>query len=208
MKVMKQRNKIKFVLYLLVVVALGLTFYIISDTYALFEREASGSANFDIAQWVIKLNNIDISSGETISFSLSNFVYATNSHVANGYIAPGRNGYFDIVLDPAGTEVAVRYDITLDLEGDYSDNLTYSVTTADGMTIRTGENTYSGVIDMSSIENDEVATLRINLEWEDIASYNASDTALGLIRNNDIEIPASITVVQYLGETLTEYTEE
>lgn len=205
---MKIKNKIKIILYLLVIVSLGLTFYIISDTYALFERNADGSANLDIANWVIKLNNIDISSGETISFTLDNFRFATNSHVANGYIAPGRDGYIDIILDPAGTEVSVRYDITLALDGDYEENLTYNVESNDGITIRTGENTYSGVIDFSSIEDGDTATLRINLEWVDDLLYDESDTELGLVRNNSIRIPASITVVQYLGETLAEYVEE
>lgn len=198
---------IKKILYVLVVICVISTIYILKDTYGLFERNASGDANFDIASWVISLNNIDISSGVTSDFTASNFIYTVNSHVKDGKIAPGRSGYFDVIIDPAGTDVAVRYDITLSLDGEYEDNILYYVTTSDGTMIRTDVNTYSGVIDLSSIDDEDVATLRINIEWDDDGNHDSNDTELGLSSLSNISIPTSVHVVQYLGETLTEYVE-
>ena len=180
----------------------------ISTTYAVFETNTNGTANLSVGSWVIKLNSVDISSGQTINFSVNNFNYSNNSHVANGVIAPGRTGYFDLLLDPDGTDVSIRYDITLDLEEDYGENVTYYVSTNIGTAIQTDESTYSGVIDLSDIDNGDVARLRIVVEWVNNTTYNESDTNLGLTPNNNISIPAQIVVSQYLGETIVPYTPE
>ena len=197
---------LKTMLYIGVLILLIASIYLIKETYAVFETTGTGTADFSIGSWVINLNSIDISSGQTVSFSINSFTYSDSSHTANGVIAPGRSGYFDLILDPDGTDVAVRYDITLDMEQEYADNITYYVTTTDGTTIRTGENTYSGIIDLNSIDNGDVATLRITVEWIDNGSYDETDTLLGLANNPSISIPAEISVIQYLGETLEEYS--
>ena len=199
---------IKTMLYIGVLILLVASIYLIKETYAVFETTGTGTADFSIGSWVINLNNVDISSGQTVSFSINSFTYSDSSHIANGVIAPGRSGYFDLILDPDGTDVAVRYDITLDMEEEYEDNITYYVTTTDGTTIRTGESTYSGIIDLASIDNGDTATLRIVVEWVNNGSYNETDTELGMQNNPSISIPAEITVVQYLGETIEEYSGE
>ena len=110
------------------------------------------------------------------------------------------------ILDCTEDEYNGVWSAYLDMEEEYADNITYYVTTTDGTTIRTAEDTYSGIIDLNSIDNGDVATLRIVVEWVDNGSYNESDTALGLENNSSISIPAQINVVQYLGETIEEYS--
>lgn len=200
--------RVKIILYVVLFVAAMVLVYCITSTYAVYETVTNGTANLDIGSWVIKLNSVDISSGETISFSANNFTYTDSSHIADGVIAPGRSGYFELIIDPDGTDVSVRYDITLDLEEDYGDNITYYVDTNNGTAIRTGESTYSGVLDLEDIEDGDVATLRIVVEWVNNIAYDEHDTELGLIPNNNITIPAEITVVQYLGETIVPYVGE
>lgn len=201
-------KKIKIALYVMTFVLICISAYIFKDTYAIFETDSTGEATFDIGSWVIKLNELDISSGQTVNFSMNNFNYTTNSHVKNGVIAPGRSGYFDVVLDPTGTDVSVRYDITLDIPDEYMDNIIYYITTDDGNTVRTDENVYSGVLDLESIRNGDIATLRVNIEWINDSNYDEQDTKLGIVPNNKISIPASITVIQYLGEEIHEYVIE
>jgi hypothetical protein len=199
---------IKTMLYIGVLFLLVASIYLIKETYAVFETTGTGTADFSIGSWVINLNSIDISSGQTVSFSINSFTYSDSSHIANGVIAPGRSGYFDLILDPDGTDVSVRYDITLDMEEEYENNITYYVTTTDGTTIQTGPSTYSGIIDLASIDNGDTATLRIVVEWVDNGSYDVTDTELGMMNNPSISIPAEITVVQYLGESMEEYSGE
>ena len=202
------KSKIKIVLYICLFISALVLLWFISDTYAVFETNSNGTANIPVGGWVIKLNSVDISSGQTVSFVVNNFNYSENAHIESGKIAPGRSGYFDVVLDPDGTDVSIRYDVTLDLEGDYEDNITYYVVTNGQSAIRTGENTYSGVIDLNDIDNGDVATLRIVVEWVNNSSYDDSDTELGLSNNPSISIPAEINVIQYFGETLVPYVSE
>lgn len=184
---------------------LSITAYLISSSYALFETDASGDKEIDIGKWIIKLNDINISTGTSNTFTVDSFTYSPNTHIKNGYIAPGRSGYFDIILDPAGTEVSVRYDVTLSPATELEDNIFYSVTTSNGDIVMTGPNTYSGVFSISQIENEETLVIRINIDWTNDADYNETDTELGLVWENSISIPVEVYVAQYLGETLVEY---
>lgn len=200
--------KTKFKLWLLVILFFILSIYLVADSYALFETNSSGEANSTIGKWVIKISDVLISDNQMEEFSVDNFVYETNDNIADGYIAPGRNGYFDIVLDPTGTDVAIRYDLSFDNEQTYGDNIKYSVTLLTGEeTIKTGPNTYSGIVTLDQIEQDTKITLRINLTWESERNYDHNDTILGMTENAKIRIPVGISVNQYLGETITPYTE-
>lgn len=202
---MKKIND-KLKLWILFLVFLSITAYLISSSYALFETDASGDKEIDIGKWIIKLNDIDISTGTSNTFTVDSFTYTPNTHIKNGYIAPGRSGYFDIILDPAGTEVSVRYDVTLSPATELEDNILYSVTTSNGDIVMTGPNTYSGVFSISQIENEETLVLRINLDWTNDVDYNETDTELGLVWENSISVPVEVYVAQYLGETLVEYS--
>lgn len=200
--------KTKFKLWLLVILFFILSIYLVADSYALFETNSSGEANSTIGKWVIKISDVLISDNQMEEFSVDNFVYETNDNIADGYIAPGRNGYFDIVLDPTGTDVAIRYDLSFDNEQTYGDNIKYSVTLLTGEeTIKTGPNTYSGIVTLDQIEQNTKITLRINLTWESERNYDHNDTILGMTENAKIRIPVGISVNQYLGETITPYTE-
>lgn len=199
------KNRLK--LWLLFLIVLSVTAYLINSTYAIFETNATADSSLEIGKWVIKLNNIDISSGTNNSFIVNNFIYTENSHIKNEFIAPGRSGYFDVILDPTGTDTSVRFDITLSPEGGLPENIDYSITASGIETVMTGPRTYSGVFDLDNINNEEALSIRINITWTDSSEYDSSDTALGIIQNNNISIPIDVYVVQYLGETLEEYEE-
>ncbi len=202
------KTKVKTILYIGVFISMVFLLSLISDSFAVYETLANGTGNFNIGNWTIRLNDMDISSGQTISFVASNFNYSVSSHIENGVIAPGRSGYFDVIIDPEDTDVAIRYDITLDMEQNYGENITYYVTDLNGTMVRTGESTYSGIITLAQIANGDTARLRIVVEWTNNSTYDQSDTNLGLTSNASISIPAQITVIQYLGETLVEYIDE
>ena len=201
-------KKVKIILYIMFFSLLIISAFIFKDTYAVFETNTNGASNFDIGRWIIRVNELDISNGQTVNFSMDSFTYTDNIHIRDGYIAPGRSGYFDLVLDPTGTDVSIRYDITLNIPDELSDNISCYVTTNDGNTVRTADNVYSGILDLNSITSGGMATLRVNIEWANNSDYDNLDTQLGIIKNNKISIPASISVIQYLGEELEEYNEE
>lgn len=197
------RNKTRIILYSLVLV---LTLITIRVSFALFENSAVAVVNPTIGKWIITLNNELISSGYAQDIVIDDFIYEENEYVESGVIAPGGSAYVDLVLDATECDVAVRYDITFNLEDtDYEDNITFSINDPYDATIRTDENTYSGVILLDSIENGETITLRVNTKWNDSSLYDESDTALGLEENQTISVPINIRLNQYFGEELIEY---
>ena len=194
-------------LWILFIIAFCLTAYIIIDTFALFESNLNETSNVPIGKWSIKLNNNDITNGTTVEFPIENFTANENNHTTSGFFGPGSSGYFDVILDPGDTDVAIRYDITLDIDEDLPGNINYYLSVDGNAMTRTGEFTYSGVLDLDDIDNGVKPTLRINIVWNDIGSYNESDTNLGIVYNNNITIPVTVHVIQYLGVSIVPYTE-
>ena len=191
-----------WIVFLLLLIASGL---IIQNTYALFENNSTGDANMDIGQWIIHINENDISNGLVEKLNLNSFVYTENENVADGYIAPGRNGYANIIIDPTGTDVAIRYDLTFNTEeGTYADNISLSVQQENGSTIKTGPNTYSGIIGLDEIGRKTI-TLRVDVSWNEDGNHDETDTLLGGKEGESISIPVDVNISQYLGEGIEEY---
>lgn len=200
-------KKTKILLYALAIVVAVITVITFSDTYALFETNASGVVNSQIGKWVIKISNQTITDGLNEEIEINNFVYSSSNTVASGVIAPGGSAYFDLVFDATLCDVAVKYDITFNFEeAGYASNIGFSVSQVGANTVvQTGPNTYSGVIDLETINDEEVVTLRVNVVWNNIEALNENDTALGKELNSKLAIPVTVIAVQYLGETLTPY---
>lgn len=186
------------------------TLYSIANSYAKYVTQASGNMEKQAGAWVIKLNNKDISSqNATKTFTINNLNLLNNEYVVDGKIAPNSVGYFDIAIDPTGTSTAVRFDVTLD----FSDLETVDAIhfesaclvvngeeNSTGMT-RTAQNTYTGIIPLSDVKQNIITTARLYIKWED----SETDIDLGLIQNNQLNLPIEVDVSQYMGEELVEY---
>lgn len=198
-----KKNKTKKILWVTAVFfAFIALILIINESYALLQTISSGNAEVKTGSWTIKLNEKNISNGITETFTLNNIIYdESNENIENGYIAPGKSGYFDIVLDPSGTDVAISYEINVRLdECAYPDNIKLSVenTSTDGEVEVIG-NTFKGLISLNDIKNNKTITLKLTLIWENNEEFNESDTNLGTIEANKLKIPITITLNQYQG---------
>lgn len=198
-----KKNKTKKILWVTAVFfAFIALILIINESYALLQTISSGSAEVKTGSWTIKLNEKNISNGITETFTLNNMIYdESNENIENGYIAPGKSGYFDIVLDPSGTDVAISYETNVRLdECAYPNNIKLSVenTSTDGGVEVIG-NTFKGLISLNDIKNNKTITLKLTLIWENNEEFNESDTKLGTIEANKLKIPITITLNQYQG---------
>ena len=203
------KNKIKIILYAFVFVLLIITLFSFKNSYALFENDATGIVDNTIGKWVIKVSDKLITSSETEDIVIDSFIYDQKETIENGYIAPGSSAYFDLVFDATECDVAVKYDITINYDLiEYADNISINVEeVGESSTVKTGPNTFSGVISLESINNKELVTLRVTINWDDLESYNDIDTALGIVEDNKLAVPISVNAVQYLGEALVPYVE-
>ena len=183
----------------------GITVYNIGNSFALFESDFTIDAGSTAGSWNILVNNVDIT-GSSGTFTVNNVNVTGNNHVVANKMAPGTSAYFDINIVPTGTDVSIRYDLTFDFSLLSTSISVDDITELNNRTlVQTGENTYSGVITLSEIENDTVSNVRVVIIWDNDENNNETDSELGMDLNGSISIPVQIDVTQYLGETLVEY---
>ena len=188
-----------FFLVMVLIIAVG--------SYALFESQRTNTSNLEIAKWEIKVND-DMLSGSTSTFTINNFTWSTSQYVKEGKTAPGIDGYFDIEIDPNDADTSIRYDVTFDFSNLDSDQFTITeIKEVDEKSIvRTGQYTYSNIISLEDIEDGETNTIRVYIEWVNDEDNNVKDSELGTVLNNQLLIPVSVNVTQYInGDTLTPY---
>ena len=202
----------KKVLKILSLVMLIITILKIGHTYAKYFSEANtATLNYEVGKWIIKINEMDIYSetGDKVAFEVNNFDNFSNPNAVPDKISPSSTGHVDISIDPTGTKVAVRYDIELDFTA--IENLAMEawveMASGENTIVKTGANTYSGIISLDDVKNGNPADVRCYITWKNDETKNDLDSAAGLIYGQKLSLKANVTVTQYLGETLVEYVE-
>ena len=109
----------KKLLRILVLIMLIITLFQIANMYALYKDQLEGEYTNLLGVWSIKVNSTDISSGgENLTFNMTedNLVYLDSDRVKSQKMAPGTQAYFEIIIDPTNTDVAVLYTLNIKLE--------------------------------------------------------------------------------------------
>lgn len=194
----------KKILYFICGLCLSMTIFMVIDSYGLFESKNVLNVDSNIAKWNVFINGTDIKKNETFVVDKINLI--NNDNVLEGKMAPGSKGYFDIVIDPTDTDTSIRYDISFDFSS-LNDKIVVSgiEEITSGNLVRTGKNTYSKVITLNEIKNGITNTIRVYIKWDN--SDDESDSAIGSVINNFINVPVTIAVYQYLGEKIDIYNE-
>ncbi len=205
-----KKNKInnKTLLIVLTIILVFLTSYIIVNTFAIYEESVTTKAGERLAKWDITINNTTMGTN-TNTFSLSSLAWTPSSRVKEGKVAPGMTGSFTIEIDPGDTEVSIKYDVTFDTSGltNTAFRITSVLETEVGGLVRTGENTYSGIITLREIGLGYTHQIVANLAWVNDDYNNDADTEWGKVPNNTIAIPVTVHLEQYDGTALTPYVE-
>jgi len=205
-----KKNKInnKTLLIVLTIILVFLTSYIIVNTFAIYEESVTTKAGERLAKWDITINNTTMGTN-TNTFSLSSLAWTPSSRVKEGKVAPGMTGSFTIEIDPGDTEVSIKYDVTFDTSGltNTAFRITSVLETEVGGLVRTGENTYSGIITLREIGLGYTHQIVVNLAWVNDDYNNDADSEWGKIQNNTVSIPVTVNLEQYDGTALTPYVE-
>lgn len=85
------------------------------NTLARYTTYSINAVTADVAKWIIQINNIEISKDTQEISNIIDLVPSSETKTTENKLAPGQSGYFDIAINPAGTEVALEYTITLDI---------------------------------------------------------------------------------------------
>lgn len=193
MKKIDNKNIIILVLLLLFFVGL---FFIYQYTYAKYRRNIAGDVAMNVAKWQIKVNDEDISNQTVLHNSITP-TFPGTEYIESGVLAPGASGYFDIEIDPNGTDVAFDYRMTIDNLNGYND-IKLEGYTINPETNSTKTNIGDGVITGSFAIGAPAETIRVYVEWydgNDNQMDNSTDTNL-VKTNNLISFDLSLQFIQ------------
>ncbi len=191
--------KIKKWHLILAICALILCITQIQQTYAKYLDTKEGDTDFTIAKWKILVNQQDITEASTMS-SLITPVYIENEHMKEGVIAPGREGYFDLVIDSSNTEVSFRYDISVTSSENSSVNdliiTGYSLNDSEIIPVSDQLNNLSNVIYYTDTNKEN--KIRIYFKWRDGTGENMNNEAdtNASIQGVNAKLKANITFTQ------------
>lgn len=193
---MKNTKKPYFILGCLVLLFLA---YQIMDTYGIFESNVGSEIENSLSKWQILVNSDDIT-GEISTFEIDEINWETNTGVVSGKAAPGLSGYFEIVIDPTGSEVSIEYEIYLDFLN-LGNDMIYITSVEDSnkspITL-IDTNTYSGLLTLADIELGKIETIRVNVIWENDEDNNEIDSTYVGDESPFFDIPISIRLSQYI----------
>ncbi len=212
----------KKLLTVLVLIMLIISLFQIANMYALYKDQLKGDYTSLLGVWKIKVNGVDISTGEdNAKFTMTedNLTYVDSDRVKSQKIAPGSQAYFDIAIDPANTDVSILYtlnikfdDVTsakmklLKVENYFQKNSeTEQITNTDVKT-ELDLHQHQAIIPIAKINEKYLNYIRIYFEWENVEANNATDSELGQTENAKISIPLEINFKQYTGEVISNGT--
>lgn len=173
--------------------------YEIVDSYGIFESNIKSDAESSLSKWQILINESQIT-GETNTFTIDQVYWEPNTGVASGKAAPGLSGYFEIIIDPTGSEVSVEYEITLDFLN-LNNNMIYITSVKDENDVPLtliDVNKYYGMIPLSNILLNEVKTIKVEFIWENDEDNNEIDSSYIGSSNPLLDIPISVKLSQYI----------
>ena len=212
----------KKLLTILLLIMLIISLFQIANMYALYKDQLKGDYTSLLGVWKIKVNGVDISTGEdNAKFTMTedNLTYVDSDRVKSQKIAPGSQAYFDIAIDPANTDVSILYtlnikfdDVTsakmklLKVENYFQKNSeTEQITNTDVKT-ELDLHQHQAIIPIAKINEKYLNYIRIYFEWENVEANNATDSELGQTENAKISIPLEINFKQYTGEVISNGT--
>lgn len=186
----KSKKNIRFVRFLgfYVILAFFLLFY---NTFARYTTVVQNESTVEIADWQISINNKDILNGETLVNSLQ--LIPDTQITTDNKIAPGQKGYFDIIINPEGTDVAIQYMLNFNTTNIPSGILLtkYEILET-GISARIENNTIEGEINLpeeNQLTQEEKKTIRVSWEWNEVSTYIPTG-------EENYRIQATVTVKQ------------
>lgn len=169
------------------------------DTFGLFEIDVEAPSSVDLAAWQIKVNTQDIT-GDFASFTIPMINWDSNNNVMPGRAAPGSSAYFEIFIDPSGTEVSIEYEIAMDFANLNNEKIYItSVKNKAGEDLeQNDEENYVGTMFLADVINNQVEIIKVEFIWEDDESNNEVDSSFVGMTDAFLDVPISIKVSQYV----------
>ena len=196
---MKSKFKIKILFFILTLLFLMLTIFLIRSTYARYITSLTAKSSVELGSWLIEVNNQNIIQDSDISEIVTPIFNENSEYIAQGKISPTSTGYVEIKLDYSEVTVPFKYEISFE----HDDATVLEDFKLTSYSIDNGALTN---VDANGIIQDTIApdetlrtrTLILNLSWLDGTGEvlnNTQDTAFS--RNfEEIGLRFNISFVQ------------
>lgn len=197
-------NKKNF-LILIAIFSMLFLYFCARATYTAYESNVLGSARTNVSGIHLTINGEELGTDALLDnrIILDNITW-TNTHTREGKMSPGSTGTFTFELDPTGSEVAILYEIQfVDKVMDDDKILTFNNITSDQNLVRTGVDTYSGIISLDDAEDSVKTHITVNF------SFDGSDDIEGFDQDDQVYedfFEINFHALQYRGEALVPYT--
>ena len=126
-------------------------------------------------------------------------IFTGNKNIEDNVIAPGAEGYFDLIIDGSNADVSFKYNIntTVNKDSSVKDLIITGYSINGGDIIETNETLLTDTIPLSS-ENKTI-NIRVFIKWEDGENSTMSneDDTLATI-TNDAKLDVSLTFTQVI----------
>ena len=100
-------------LIIIVIIVISCIIYLsINSTYSSYESEVEATADSQIADWKIKVNDTLITGEAEQTITINDIEWDT-THTKENTITPGTSGIITVIIDPTTTEVAFAYELTI-----------------------------------------------------------------------------------------------
>ena len=162
---MRIKNK-KPLILLLVVIACFI--YLNSNsTYTSYESEVSTSAEGQVADWRIKVNNTLVTGTENQVIDIDTVDWESN-HTAPGTASPGTKGTIEITIDPTTTQVAFNYELTI-IDNTVNPDKLLTVENVESSlgNLQQEGNIYKGTMTLNDIKAGKKDIITIHALWDD-----------------------------------------
>ena len=110
---MKEKTKLR-VIQILCIVSLIITVFSIQRTYAKYFEQVETTYDTNIKRWVINVNSLNIHGKSQELATVMQPTFRQNIHMNNNNtLAPGREGYFEFLIDYSKVDLAFRFEFDI-----------------------------------------------------------------------------------------------
>ena len=167
----------------------------ITKTYSKYTSFSEGEKLFEVANWAVKIQNIDITQKQEYNIDIL-LNTDENRYVEKGKVAPGITANGTFTLDTSNSEVAIKYIITpgkiMYNEEEFSD-FKIKMIKANNKILECENGEYTSLIDLENV--NELIEFIIVVEWQ--SNNDVEDTIKG-IETGDLKIPITVRVEQFV----------
>ena len=186
---------------IIVVLLLFIALFFAVGTLGLFETNANMSVSANLANWSIKVNNLNAVTNVSTNFNVTSFIIkSANENTAANVFFPGSMAYFTIDFDVTDTQVSVMYEIEFDFSNISNKAIRINnIEETNGSDFsQIGFNKFAGIIPLSDMETDGARLWLVELIWDDLADNGTNDYNIGSASDRTLSIPVHIHAIQYI----------